>query len=70
MRTILGMTALAFSAGLAAAQDVVVYGGAELEFLHEEFGPGTGTSSYLSGYVEVETRGFTQAFGPKSPMMT
>ncbi|HOZ31766.1 MAG TPA: hypothetical protein PLM52_02715 [Tabrizicola sp.] len=58
MRTILGMTALAFSAGLAAAQDVVVYGGAELEFLHEEFGPGTGTSSYLSGYVEVETRGF------------
>ena len=58
MRTILGMTALAFSAGLAAAQDVVVYGGAELEFLHEEFGPGTGTSSYLSGHVEVETRGF------------
>ena len=58
MRTILGMTALAFSAGLAAAQDVVVYGGAELEYLHEEFGPGTGTSSYLSGYVEVETRGF------------
>ena len=58
MRTILGMTALAFSAGLAAAQDVVVYGGAELEFLHEEFGPGTGTSIYLSGYVEVETRGF------------
>ena len=58
MRTILGMTALAFSAGLAAAQDVVVHGGAELEFLHEEFGPGTGTSSYLSGYVEVETRGF------------
>ena len=52
------MTALAFSAGLAAAQDVVVYGGAELEFLHEEFGPGTGTSSYLSGHVEVETRGF------------
>lgn len=46
MRTILGMTALAFSAGLvAAAQDVVVYGGAELEFLHEEYGPGTGTSS-------------------------
>jgi uncharacterized protein (TIGR02001 family) len=64
MRVLLGMTALtfsaglAFSAGIAAAQDVVIYGGAELEFLHEEFGPGTGTSSYLSGYAELDLSGF------------
>jgi Bacterial protein of unknown function (Gcw_chp) len=58
MRILLGMTALALSTGLAAAQDVVVYGGAELEFYHEEFGPGTGTSSYLSAYAELEASGF------------
>jgi uncharacterized protein (TIGR02001 family) len=58
MRILLGMTALMMSGGMAAAQDVVIYGGAELEFYHEEFGPGTGTSSYLSGYVELDFSGF------------
>jgi uncharacterized protein (TIGR02001 family) len=58
MRILLGTTALMMSSGMAAAQDVVIYGGAELEFYHEEFGPGTGTSSYLSGYVELDFSGF------------
>jgi uncharacterized protein (TIGR02001 family) len=49
---------IALAAGSAQAQDLAVYGGAELEFLHEEFGPGSGTSSYLSGYVELDTSGF------------
>lgn len=58
MRIWTAIGVLALTAGSAAAQDIVVYGGAELEFLHEEFGPGTGTSSYLSGYVELEASGF------------
>ena len=37
------------TAGLASAQGIVVYGGAELEFLHKKFGPATGTNSYFSG---------------------
>ena len=44
--------------GLASAHGIVVYGGAELEFLHEKFGPATGTNSYFSGYVKAEVRGF------------
>jgi uncharacterized protein (TIGR02001 family) len=58
MRIWAAIGVLALTAGGAAAQEVVVYGGAELEFTHEEFGPGTGTSSYLSGYVELEASGF------------
>lgn len=58
MRIVTGMMALALSAGAATAQDVYVYGGVELEALHEEDGPGTGTNSYLSGYVEVDASGF------------
>ena len=58
MRVLSAAVALAFAAGAAEAQDVVVYGGAELEFLREENGPGTGTNSYLSGYVEMEASGF------------
>ena len=45
-------------AGPATAQDLIVYGGAELEFTFDEGGPGTGTTTDLSGYVEVETNGF------------
>lgn len=58
MRIGMAIGVLALTAGSTAAQDVVVYGGAELEFLYEEYGPGTGTSSYLSGYVELEASGF------------
>lgn len=57
MRTLAGMIALVLAAGAARAQDVLVYGGAELEFTYEEEGPGTGTNSYLSGYVEAEVSG-------------
>ncbi len=49
---------MALAAGTAQAQDVTVLGGAELEFLHEEDGPDTGTNTYLSGYVEVDASGF------------
>jgi hypothetical protein len=58
MRLILGTLALALTGGAATAQDTLIYGGAELEFTYEEFGPGTGTETYLSGYVEVEVSGF------------
>jgi hypothetical protein len=57
MRTVTALV-MALAAGGAQAQDLLVYGGAELEFYREEFGPGTGNSSYLSGYVEAETNGF------------
>ena len=57
MRTIAGMVALTLAAGAAEAQDVLVYGGAELEFTYEEEGPDTGTITYLSGYAEVEVSG-------------
>lgn len=55
MRGFAGAAVLALVAGMSQAQDVVVYGGAELEFLHEEFGDGT--TSYFSGYAEVEVSG-------------
>lgn len=58
MRIVAGLTALVFSGGMAMAQDFLVYGGAELEFLYEEDGPGTGTNSYISGYLEAEKSGF------------
>jgi uncharacterized protein (TIGR02001 family) len=58
MKIISGIVALTLSAGVAVAQDIIVYGGAELEFTHEEFGPDTGSNSYLSGYVELEASGF------------
>jgi hypothetical protein len=58
MRTIAGLVALVMAAGAAEAQDVVVYGGAALDFTYEEFGPDTGTVTYLSGYGEVELSGF------------
>ena len=51
-------TLVAFGAISVFAQDVTVYGGAELEFTFDEFGPDTGTGAYLSGYVELESRGF------------
>lgn len=49
---------LALTTGSAMAQDLSVYGGAELEFAFDEDGPGTGTNSYLKGYLEVESNGF------------
>lgn len=49
---------VALATGGATAQDLSVFGGTELEFLFDEDGPGTGTNSYLSGYVEVEKSGF------------
>jgi hypothetical protein len=58
MRKLAGAVALIFTAGAGQAQDVLVYAGAELEFTHEEAGPGTGTITYLSGYGEVELAGF------------
>ena len=51
-------TLVAFGAGGAMAQDLSVYGGAELEFTFDENGPDTGTGTYLSGYMELESRGF------------
>jgi hypothetical protein len=57
MRTIAGLLATTLAAGAAQAQDVLVYGGAELEFTYEEEGPDTGSISYLSGYAEVEVSG-------------
>jgi uncharacterized protein (TIGR02001 family) len=45
-------------AGSASAQDLFVYGGAELEFTQNEDGIDTGTDSYLRGYLEVEASGF------------
>lgn len=57
MKTIMAVLGLALSSGAALAQGMTVYGGAELEFYHEEYGPGTGMTSYLSGYVELEFSG-------------
>ena len=57
MRMIAGAMVLISATGHALAQDVLVYGGAELEFTNEEFGPDTGTITYLSGYGEVELSG-------------
>lgn len=44
-------------AGSASAEDLIVYGGAELEFTNNEDGIDTGTDSYLRGYLEAETNG-------------
>lgn len=58
MKILATLAAAALVTGPAAAQDLIVYGGAELEFTFDEGGPGTGTTTDLSGYVEVETNGF------------
>lgn len=52
------VVALGCMAGSALAQEIAVYGGAELEFTFEENGPGTGNTTYLSTYVEVDKAGF------------
>ncbi|MGL4238014.1 hypothetical protein [Tabrizicola sp.] len=52
------LAALALMTGSATAQDLILYGGAELEFTHDEDGPDTGTDSYLRGYLEAEINGF------------
>lgn len=54
----IALAALALTTGSAGAQDLSLYGGGELEFAFEEDGPGTGTNSYLSAYLELESRGF------------
>lgn len=58
MKILATLAAAALVAGPATAQDLIVYGGAKLEFTFDEGGPGTGTTTDLSGYVEVETNGF------------
>jgi hypothetical protein len=57
MRTIAGIIALTLAAGTADAQGLLVYGGAKLEFKFDQDGPGTGTNSFFSGYVEAEVSG-------------
>jgi uncharacterized protein (TIGR02001 family) len=57
MRKFAGLLGLVLAGGPALSQDLLVYGGAELEFRHHEDGPGTGTNSYLSAYAEVEASG-------------
>jgi hypothetical protein len=57
MKMIVGLAGLVLAGAPAVAQDVIVYGGAELEFYHNEGGPGTGTSSYLSAYAEADLNG-------------
>lgn len=54
----IAFAALALTAGGAAAQDLSVYGGGELELAFDEDGPDTGTNSYLKAYLEMESRGF------------
>lgn len=43
---------------VAFAEETSVYGGAEVELTFDELGPDTGTTSYLSGYLEFERRHF------------
>jgi uncharacterized protein (TIGR02001 family) len=58
MKKLSTLVAAVLLAGPAAAQDFIVYGGAKLEFTHDEGGPGTGMTTDLSGYVEAELDGF------------
>lgn len=58
MKTLVTLAAAALMAGPVVAQDLIVYGGAELEFTRDEDGPGTGTTTDLNGYVEAELSGF------------
>jgi hypothetical protein len=58
MRMLAGAVALTLATGAAKAQDVIVYGGAALDFTYEEYGPGSGTLTYLSGYGEFDVNGF------------
>ncbi len=58
MKILATLAAAVLMAGPATAQDLIVYGGAELEFTFDEGGPGTGTTTDLSGYVEAELNGF------------
>lgn len=58
MKLFATLAAAALATGPAMAQGLIVYGGAELEFTFDEGGPGTGTTTDMSGYVEVETNGF------------
>lgn len=49
---------LGFGASGAVAQEMAVFGGAEVELTFGEFGPDTGNNSYLSGYLELDVSGF------------
>ena len=57
MKKIATAVGLVLLAGPGLAQGLTVYDGAKLEFTQDEDGPGTGTNSYLSGYVEAEFGG-------------
>lgn len=57
MRVLAVSVVSALAGSPAVAQDLTVYGGAELEFAHDEYGPGTGSAAYLSGYVELDYGG-------------
>lgn len=57
MQKIVGILGLVMAGSPALAQDLVVYGGGELEFYNDEFGPGTGSTSYVSAYVEADLNG-------------
>ena len=57
MKKIAAAVGMIFLAGPGLAQGLTVYGGAELEFTQNEYGPGSGSLSYLSGYVELEFSG-------------
>jgi uncharacterized protein (TIGR02001 family) len=49
---------LGLGAGAGLAQGPSVFGGAEVELTFDEFGPDSGTTSYLSGYLELDSSGF------------
>jgi hypothetical protein len=57
MRTLLAAIAITLAAGAVEAQEPIIYGGAAVEFTYDEFGPSSGTTSYLSGYSEVDLGG-------------
>lgn len=59
MRTILTSTvvALTLSAVPALSQDLLVYGGGELERLFDPNGDGSGDTTTLSAYIEAERQG-------------
>lgn len=56
--TVVAGVLLCLGTSVAFAQETSVYGGAEVELTFDELGPDTGTTSYLSGYLEVERSHF------------
>lgn len=58
MKLALALALAAAAASPAVAQDWIVYGGGEIEFLFNPDGAGSGTTSSLSAYAEAEMSGF------------